>query len=259
MEGIDTAEERLAFFKRCREVGVAGVKIDFMDAESKDVIDFYTAALKDAAEYKLMINFHGANKPTGEARTWPNEITREGVRGLEYNKWSALPPQHYAALPFTRYLAGHGDFTPCTFNPDMLKATTVTMQLATAIVYTSPLLHWADKPHFYLNSPAVDLIKQIPSTWDQTIVLADSKIGELAAFARRKDDVWFVGIINAGPERQYDLNLSFLDEGEYNAVLVRDRTDNPADITVENNTVNCEQKLTVEMCLGGGFVARFSR
>jgi alpha-glucosidase len=122
----------------------------------------------DAAEYKLMVNFHGANKPTGEPRTYPNEMTREGILGLEYNKWSDIPPSHYATLPFTRYLAGHGDFTPCTFNPEKLKGTTVSLQLASTVVFTSPLMHWADQWKFYLASPAVDVIKQIPSVWEET-------------------------------------------------------------------------------------------
>ncbi|TKJ32366.1 hypothetical protein CEE39_05555, partial [bacterium (candidate division B38) B3_B38] len=259
MTGIRTREKRLDFFKKCSRAGVVGVKIDFMDSESKEIIDFYTNTLKDAADFKLMINFHGANKPTGESRTWPNEITREGVRGLEYNKWDTLPPHHYASLPFTRYLAGHGDFTPCTFDPDKLKGTTFTLQLATAIVYTSPLKHWADKPNLYLNSPAVDIIRAIPSVWDETRVLAGSKIGDMAAFARRRDNSWFVGIINGGKKRQYKLDLSFLGKGNYHAVFVRDRMDDPAAMIVEKDAVNHKQNLTIEMRSGGGFVAYLSK
>jgi len=258
MTGIRTREKRLDFFKQCRRAGAAGVKIDFMNSESKEVIDFYTDTLKDAADYKLMINFHGANKPTGESRTWPNEITREGVRGLEYNKWDTLPPHHYASLPFTRYLAGHGDFTPCTFDPEKLKGTTFTLQLATAIVYTSPLKHWADKPRLYLNSPAVDVIRKIPSVWDETRVLAGSEIGKLAAFARRKDKTWFVGVINGGEKRQYHLDLSFLGKSRYDAVFVSDLMDNPAAMKVEKGTSNRQQNMTIDLSAGGGFVACFS-
>jgi alpha-glucosidase len=140
------------------------VKIDFMDSESREMLSFYESALEEAASHRLMVNFHGANKPTGEARTWPNEMTREGVRGLEYNKWSALPPSHHAALPFTRYLAGHGDFTPCTLDPEKLGGTSFAQQLATTIVFTSPLQHWADRPERYLESEAVELIKRIPTS-----------------------------------------------------------------------------------------------
>jgi len=259
MDGIETSEKRNAFFKNCSRAGAVGVKVDFMDSESQDRLAFYINTLKDAAKYKLMINFHGANKPTGESRTFPNEITREGLRGLEYNKWSTLPPVHYATLPFTRMLAGHADFTPCTLNPDFLKGTTVVLQLATTIVYTSPLTHWVDKPNLYLSSPAVELIKDIPTVWDETRVLQGSKIGELAAFARRKGNVWYVGIINGGGKKVYELDLSFLGKGEYKAFLVRDQMDNPAAMKVEKAGVNCEKKLAIEMNPGGGFAARFSK
>ena len=255
--GILNEKARLEFFKRCWEVGIVGVKIDFMDSESKDMMDFYESALKQAAGYKLMVNFHGANKPAGESRTYPNEMTREGVRGLEWNKWSVLPRQYYATLPFTRYLAGHGDFTPCTFNPQFLKGTTFTQQLATAIVYTSPLMHWADKPEMYLRNKTIDIIRKIPSTWDQTIVLEGSKIGELAAFARRNGNNCFVGIINGDKERQYNLDLSFLGQGAYNATIVRDVMDNPADMTLEKSVVDSRDMIFIDMRSGGGFVAHF--
>ena len=164
-------EARRDFFRRCVEAGVVGIKIDFMDSESQERIDFYIQTLDAAADAKLMINFHGANKPTGEPRMFPHEMTREGIRGLEYNKWSDLPATHYATLPFTRYLAGHGDFTPCTFNPEKLKGTTAALQLASTIVFTSPLMHWADHWKYYLESNALEVIKAIPSVWDETKVL----------------------------------------------------------------------------------------
>jgi alpha-glucosidase len=259
LAGIETVSKRLGFFEHCREAGVAGVKIDFMDSESKDRIGFYEATLRDAAKFELMVNFHGANKPAGEPRTWPNEVTREGVRGLEYNKWSTLPPHHYASLPFTRYLAGHGDFTPCTFDPDKIKGTTFTQQLATAVVYTSPLMHWADTPERYQQSPAFEVMKSIPSTWDETLVLPGSSIGELAAFARRNGSAWFVGILNGGAKRSYELELFFLDDGEYGATFVRDRMDSPTAMAVETGTAKRGQTVSVEISDGGGFVARFMK
>jgi alpha-glucosidase len=257
MTGIETPEKKEAFFKNCSQAGAAGVKIDFMDSESKDRLDFYYDCLQRAARYKLMINFHGANKPTGEARTYPNEITREGLRGLEYNKWSDLPPIHYATLPFTRMLAGQADFTPCTLNPKFLKGTTVTLQLATTIVYTSPLTHWADNPDLYLASPAIELIRNVPTVWDETIVLPGSKIGELAAFARRKNNDWFVGIVNAGPQRDYELSLSFLGKGSYNGLLVYDRLADPTALDVTRQSVERHEKLKVRMNQGGGFAGWF--
>ena len=255
MEGLDDPESRREFFHRSKEAGAVGIKIDFMDSESREVIDFYTDVLKDAAEHDLMINFHGANKPTGESRTYPHEMTREGIRGLEYNKWSALPPKHYATLPFTRYVAGHGDFTPCTFNPEMLKGTTFALQLATAICYTSPVMFYADKPERYLATPAVDVIEAIPSVWDETLVLPGSRIGDLAAMARRRGDTWFVGIINGGSQRDYGLDLSFLNPGAYESVELADDPERPDALVRTERHVGKPWRLEVRMNAGGGYVA----
>lgn len=257
MEGLDDPAGRREFFRQCKEAGVAGIKIDFMDSESKAIVDFYTDVLKDAAVVQLMIDFHGANKPTGESRPYPNEMTREGVRGLEYNKWSALPPGHYASLPFTRFIAGHGDFTPCTFNPQMIKGTTFALQLATAICYLSPVMFYADTPENYLRTPAVDVIKAIPSVWDETVVLPGSRIGDLAALARRSGSTWFVAIINGGPQRSYKLNLSFLDAGEFSSVQLADHPQRPDNLVRSEANVRGEASLQVKMNAGGGFVAMF--
>lgn len=258
MEGLDDPESRRDFFRRCREAGAIGIKIDYMDSESKKMIDFYTDVLIDAAQAQLMVDFHGANKPTGESRTYPHEVTREGIRGLEYNKWSALTPQHYAALPFTRLIAGHGDFTPTTFNPRMLKGTTFALQLASAICYTSPVMFYADKPQLYLKSPAVDVFKAVPSVWDETRVLSGSAIGELAVMARRKGDRWLVGMINGGEERSYELSLSFLGQGQYAAVQLADDPGRADNLVRTEAGVQASSSITVRMNAGGGFVGMFT-
>jgi len=245
---------RAEFFKACEDAGVAGIKIDFMDSESRKMINFYTNTLTDAAKHKLMINFHGANKPTGEPRTYPNEMTREGIQGLEYNRWEALPAMHYASLPFTRFLAGHGDFTPCTFNPQSIKGTTVTLQLASVITTTSPMMHWADNWKFYEESKALEVIRNIKSVWDETIVLPGSEIGEIAALARRSGDDWFVGIINGGDAKSYSLDLSFLGKRTYKCTIVRDVKGEPAQMSIGKTTVKKGQKLDADMEAAGGFV-----
>ncbi|MBN2137490.1 MAG: glycoside hydrolase family 97 catalytic domain-containing protein [Sedimentisphaerales bacterium] len=255
---INTRSTRLEFFSRCRQAGVAGVKIDYMDSEAKNTIDFYTDVLKDSIAYKLMINFHGANKPTGESRTYPNEVTREGIKGLEYNKWSNLSPGHYASLPFTRYIAGHGDFTPCTFNAEMLKGTTFALQLAAAVCYTSPVMHYADKPELYLKSAAADVIKEIPSTWVETRVLPGSKIGDLAVMARRDcRGRWFAGIINGSGAREYTLDLSFLGKGSYKSIQLGDKPGKADAFERFRKTVTKSDSIEVKMNAGGGFVAMF--
>jgi alpha-glucosidase len=156
---IQNAEARRTLFKRLHDFGIAGVKIDFFDHEAKEVIDLYQAILRDTAEFHLLVDFHGANKPAGESRTWPNELTREGVYGLEHRAqtWAG----HNTTLPFTRYLAGPGDYTPVVFG-DRRRETSWPHQIATAAIFTSPLLVYGANPKGLLENPAVDLIKALP-------------------------------------------------------------------------------------------------
>ena len=141
-----------------------------------------------------MVNFHGANKPAGEARTWPHELTREGVYGLEHRR-PRRGRAHNTTLPFTRFLAGAADYTPVVFG-ERRKETSWAHQIATAVVFTSPLLVFGGHPQSLLDNPAVEMIKSLPSVWDETIVLPASEIGELAAFARRHGTTWFVAVLN---------------------------------------------------------------
>jgi alpha-glucosidase len=254
--GLETHEKRLDFFRRCKVAGIAGVKIDFMDSESHDLLEFYQDCLRIAADNQIMINFHGANKPAGEIRTWPNEMGREGIRGLEYNKFGKVRPSHYATLPFTGLVAGHGDFTPTTFQSAMMKGTTAAQQLASAIVLSSPLLCWADKPDLYLVSPAVDVIRSMPVEWDETIVLAPSRIGELAAFARRHGDEWWVAAVNGGGARSVELPMEFLGDGTWKADLYADG-DNPEMMTVTKAVdLSAAAPQRVELAAGGGVTMR---
>jgi len=257
--GLETQEKREDFFRRCAEAGVKGAKVDFMDNESHDRLAFYEACLRTAAKYKVMVNFHGANKPAGEARTWPNEMTREGIRGLEYNKWSTLPPGHYASLPFTRYLAGHGDFTPTTFQAKFQKGTTVAQQLACAVVTTSPILCWADKPDVYLASPVVDVIRDMPAVWDETRVLPGSQIGEVAILARRSGKEWYVGVVNGPTARTCTLDLSFLGRGKFKADCFADAPGDGSQFAIERSVAVSDSTRTISLSPGGGFVARFRR
>ena len=132
---------------------------------------------------RLVVNFHGANKPTGGSRTWPNELTREAVWGFEHRGTAPWGP-HNATLPFTRYLAGNGDYTPTVFG-DRRRETSWPHQIATAVIFTSPLLVFGGHPQSFLDSPAVEILRNVPATWDETIVLPPSEIGEVAVMARR--------------------------------------------------------------------------
>ena len=218
-------------------------------------MELYDTLLAAAAERHLLVNFHGANKPTGESRTWPNELTREGVRGMESSRTDRA--RHDVILPFTRFLAGHADYTPMHFG-DRRRDTTWAHQIASAAIFTSPLLTYAAHPKSILDNPAVDVIKSIPAVWDETRVLPPSAIGEVAALARRKGTTWFVAVMAGVDAKSLKVDLSFLGPGEYKASLVRDDPENPAAVVLDTAVLNRAASLDVRMRPGGGFVARLT-
>jgi alpha-glucosidase len=254
---IRNPANRASLFRRFNGLGVAGVKVDFLDHEAKEVIDLYEAILRDAAANRLLVNFHGSNKPTGEWRTWPNELTREAVRGMESSRLRDRA-RHDVILPFTRMLAGPADYTPVHFG-DRRSDTTWAHQVASAAILTSPLLTYGANPRTILANPAVEMMKSIPATWDETIVLPASEIGEVAAFARRKGDTWFLAIMNGTTARSVRVPLLFLGSGSYGSLVVRDRSGESAAVETETKTHEREDMLSVELNAGGGFVARFTR
>jgi alpha-glucosidase len=254
---IWNAQERRDVFRRLHNLGVAGVKVDFIDNEAKESVDFYQFCLKDAAEFQLLVNFHGANKPTGESRTWPNELTREAIWGME-QELQPLWAEHDATLPFTRLLAGPADFTPVMFN-EMRRETSWAHQIATAAVLTSPLLVYGANPKNMLGNPAVEMIKSIPSVWDETVVLPPSAIGDVAVFARRRGDVWFLTVLNGPQAKQIRIGLSFLGRGSYTANIVRDQRDNSGAVEMERTTKDAGQSVSLSLQPGGGFIARFAK
>jgi alpha-glucosidase len=254
---LGTPQQREEFFTRLHSLGVAGAKIDFLDHEAKEVIDHYEALLRKAAESQMVVNFHGANKPTGRARTWPNEVVREAVRGMESSSLRERA-RHETILPFARYLAGHADYTTMHFG-DRRQDTTWTHQIASLAIFASPLLTVAAHPQSILDNPAVDVIKSIPAVWDKTIVLPESAIGELAIFARRTGQTWFLVVMCSPQERTIQVPLSFLDEGRYDASMVCDDKENDAAVVMKKSTTWQNETLTIEMTSGGGFVGRFSK
>ena len=247
---------REAFFAHAQRVGAVGVKLDFFDHEAKEVMDLYRAALEGAARHRLMVDFHGANKPTGESRTWPNELNREAVSGMERRSMPAWS-QHDTTIPFTRMLAGHLDFTPMLFG-ERRRETSWAHQIATAAMFTAPLLVYGAHPKAILEHPAADLIRSIPSVWDETRVLAFSEIGEVAGFARRHRKQWFLVIANGPAGRSVEVPLSFLGGGAHAALLVGDEPEDPAAVRVVARTLHREDSLKIDLRPAGGFVARFS-
>ena len=246
------AAKRRELFARVQRAGAVGLKVDFLDHEAKEVIDLYQDILRDAAEHKLMINFHGANKPAGESRTWPNEMTREAIYGLEHRKVVAWG-EFNATFPFVRMLAGHADYTPVVFG-ERRKETSWAHQIASAAILTSPLLVYGGHPASLLASPAVEMIKSIPSVWDETRVLPPSEIGELALFARRSGRTWFIAAMNGPAQRTVKVDLGFLPKRTFTARIVRDRLDNDAALEVETRQVR--GSIEIPMRASGGFVMR---
>ena len=257
--GLTTVEAREEFFRNCQQAGVKGVKIDFFNSESKAVIVAYEDLLRRAAKYQLMVNFHGANKPTGEARTWPNEITREGIREQEYVLWGTLPLSHYGALPFTRMAAGHADFLPGYVQKRYLKNTASIFQMASVVVFSSPFLCWPDNPEAYLHSPLLEFVRNVPVTWDETRVLPGSKIGETVIFARRKGANWYVAALNCRKEPQeLELDVTPLDVMKHVMSTYRDNTESGGYQIEFDRGLPPTGKLTVTLPSGGGFLAHFA-
>jgi alpha-glucosidase len=249
-------DKRRELFASLQQAGVVGVKVDFLDHEAKEVIDLYQAILRDAAEFHLMIDFHGANKPAGEPRTWPNEMTREGIYGLEHRRMGAWATFN-TTFPFTRMLAGHADYTPVVFG-ERRRETSIAHQIASAAILTSPLLVYGGHPASFLASPAVEIIKSIPSVWDETIVLPPSEIGELAMFARRSGTTWFVAAMNGPSARTVRVPLSFLSRGQHQLLVAKDHMEDGAIVVMDRGQKNGHDTIEIPMRAGGGFVARLS-
>jgi len=210
--------QRNRFLDSVRMAGAVGIKTDFMNSEAKTLVDFEIGLLRAAAQRKLMVVFHGCQSPTGESVTWPNEMSREGIRGMELNIMKEpIPAWHNAALPFTRFLCGHGDYTPGFFTNR--GNTTNTHQLALLYLFNSPFQCLAESPvtllHDTTYKPILPLLRTLPVTWDETIVLPGSTIGKLAAFARRKGNDWYVAVINGTDSAvAFNLQPSFLPKGK---------------------------------------------
>lgn len=246
--------------------GIAGVKIDFMNRDDQWMVDWYRHVLETAAEHHLMIDFHGAFKPDGVRRTYPNLMTREGVMGKEYLKWSArTTPAYNATLPFTRMLAGPMDYTPGAFGNSNLKnfvarnfmpmsLGTRAQELALYVVYESPLEMVSDYPEHYRGQKEFDFIKRVPATWDAIHVIGGQPM-DWISLARRSGKDWYVGSITNWDQRDIEVPLSFLGEGKYVVEIYADAPD-AAEVathtTLARQTVDRNTALHVHMVSGGG-------
>ncbi|MEO8616689.1 MAG: glycoside hydrolase family 97 catalytic domain-containing protein [Luteolibacter sp.] len=250
---VSNTEQRQAYFAKAKEAGIVGLKIDFMGDPDTGWVKWYDETLRDAATYQLMVNFHGCVKPSGRERTYPHELTREAVGGREFGAPGAV---HDSTLPFTRFVQGHGDYTPTDFRGNKLSGNSYAHELAQAVVYTSPFLCYGGDPSNYLVNPALDIMQTIPSTWDETRVLAESAIGEVAGFARRKGQVWFIGVVNGTAARNFSLNMDFLGTGPYVIDKLADSPSNNAAFVRTRENITAPNIVSADLRGQGGFVAR---
>lgn len=253
-------DKRRAYLERVKALGADGIKIDFIPDATSDIMQWYMGTMQDCAELKLLLNFHGGVKPTGLTRTYPNDITRESIRGNEYHmtRYRRVAPFELDVnLPFARFMAGAADYTPVILDPKQLTTTKFTWphEFAQAIVFLSPITHFTDQYKFYLENPMFDLFQEVPTVWDETIVLPFTEMGEVVGFARRKGDTWWIGVMNGTDEREVKIPLDFLKKAKEAVLIYDDKASNTA-VDRREQKVSKKDVLTVQMVPGGGFVAR---
>lgn len=258
-------------FAQYEKWGVAGIKIDFMDRNDQEMVNFYHRVAKTAARHHLVVDFHGAYVPDGFSRTYPNLITREGILGNEYNKWSdRVTPLHCLTIPFTRMLAGEMDFTPGGFlndNPAQFKVVgsdapaphvmgTRCFQLAMMVVYESSFTVFCESPDNVRNQAGSDFLKGLPTSWDETRVI-DGMPGEYILVARRSGNTWYIGGMSVSP-REVSIKADFLDDAEYHAVSWNDSPDaakNPRKVIRKEFDAGKSTPLEFSLAPNGGFTA----
>jgi alpha-glucosidase len=254
--------------------GIKGVKVDFMQRDDQPVIDFYHRVARELAKRKMLVDFHGGQRPALMTRTWPNIISTEGVKGMEHLKWSNVSdPEHNVTLPFTRMFLGPMDYTPGA----MLNATraqfrvvfhqpmslgTRCHQVAMYVVYESPLQMLADSPTNYLReAETTAFISKIPTVWDETRVL-DGRIGDYVVVARRAGSDWYVGAMTDWTPRELEIDLaSFLPPASWQMVAFADGPDadrTPTSYRRESTALPARARLKVKLAPGGGWAARLT-
>lgn len=259
-------EEAFALY---RQWGAVGIKIDFMDRDDQEMVNWYRKIIRTAAANQLMVNFHGSYKPDGIERTYPNMITREGVLGEEYSKFSdRIVPRHNVTLPFTRMLAGPMDYTPGGFlnvTPEQFKRQSPTMimntrcaELSKFVIYESPLTVFCDHPKHVLGQPGSDFLQIVPTVWDDTRFI-DGYPGEFIAMAKRSGNDWFLAAMNNETARTISIATDFLPEGKYEIEYWEDRrgagAKSPAELKKGRMVIQAGKPVKIQMASGGGYVA----
>lgn len=264
-------DEAMALYEKW---GAAGIKVDYMNRDDQEMVNYYEKVVRKAAEHHLTVDFHGAYKGTGLRRSYPNLLTREGVMGMEYNKWTErVTPEHDVTIPFTRMLAGPMDFTPGAMRNTArgkfkaldvapMSQGTRAHQLAMYVVYESPLVMVSDYPEAYEGQAGVEFIEKVPTVWDETKVLGGEP-AKFVAVARRSGDSWYVGAMTNWDARDLEVPLSFLGAGveagagtgEWEAKIFADgpaaETDG-TNLSVSAVRIPAGKKMTLHLAPGGG-------
>lgn len=253
--------------------GVKGVKVDFMQRADQYMVNYYERVAKTAVKYHLLVDYHGAFKPAGLRRAYPNVVNYEGLKGLENVKWSEIiTPEHNLTLPFIRMAAGPMDYTPgamenaheahfnIRWNRPMSMGTRC-HQIAMYVIYDSPLQMLCDNPsNYYSEKESTQFISQIPTTWDETIVL-EAKIGSYILMARKHGENWYIGGMTVEAQ-EFEIDLDFLDNTAYQLEIMKDGINsdkNAQDYKHISSSIESSEKLQVKMHKGGGFTAIFKK
>lgn len=251
--------------------GIKGIKVDFMQREDQWMVNYYEKIAQEAANRKLLVDFHGAFKPTGLYKTYPNVLTSEGVKGLENNKWGKeASPNNDVTFPFMRMLAGPADYTPGAmlnatqkdfkdiFNRPMSQGTRC-HQLAMYVLYESPLQMLADSPSNYMKEEeCLAFITKTPVVWDNTIAL-DAKVSEYMLAAKQSGDLWYIGAMTNWNERDLTIDFSFLEKGNYKIEIFSDGINADrcgVDYKKETKIISSSDKLKIHLAPGGGWAAK---
>jgi hypothetical protein len=258
---IHTPEGRQAEFERLQDMGIRGIKVDFFGGDKQATIKMYMDILADAAQYKLLCNFHGATLPRGWQRTWPNMVTTEAVMGMEYctfdQRNTNLEAKHCCVLPFTRNVVAPMDFTPVVMDRSIRQVKRVTsgaFELALPVIFESAVQHFGLAPFEAQQLPdfAIAYLKTVPTTWDQTHFITGYPAKDVV-LARQKDKAWFVAGINSEKKiKTMSLDVSFLGPTLTGSLI----TDDPDNDTLMLKKLNAVSTKSLEVTLQpyGGFV-----
>jgi hypothetical protein len=253
-------EERIKEFQKLQRWGVKGIKVDFFDSDKQPVMKRYMDILKDAAEYKVMVNFHGSTLPRGWERTYPHLVSMESVKGAEgYGRQAFCDraPSHNTVLPFTRNVVGSMDYTPVTFTNkrEAIRQTTFGHELALSVVFESGVFHFADRMSAYQALPEAPktFLKEVPVAWDETRYVAGTP-GQYVVVARRKGDRWYIAGINGqNVEQEVSFDLPFLTKETALTII----TDGKEAGTFATEMVKTNGKnIKIKLLPRGGFVTR---